>query len=181
MEIPSRTVNDYLVASGVVAIAVLRRQDHTHEFRAVRDLGKLAMSGAAIVSVQWIAGPSAATRVLRDARKIAGTAADEVSALAALGSAARLQDVHMTPHGIVIERASRAAGRVDDMLRSPAMQTRLRLFNQEYKSRRLFALSRGQGFITYVAACRRLRQALIRRLVTAGTVEVREIFDEVFA
>jgi hypothetical protein len=87
----------------------------------------------------------------------------------------------MTPHRLVIERAGRAARRLDELLQTPAMRQCRREFNAEYQSRRLAALARGQGFMTYVAAYKRFRRAVIRRLMSPGAVQGTDIHDEVFA
>jgi hypothetical protein len=180
MEIPSRTVTEYLIASGVVAICTIRLADGVLDFRLARDLGKLAMGGVEIVCVHWLAGRQQAAKVMRNAKKIAKGTRDEVCAHAALHSAAILNGAHLTPHRTVLARTESAARRLAMRVNDAAVQGQLKLFNAEFRRRRLLATARGEGFMNYATARRRFRRVIIGRLIVSGATQQTNLYDEVF-
>jgi hypothetical protein len=92
--------------------------------------------------------------------------------------AARQLAVSVTPHHVVLARASAALARIDTRLDQAQEQGLLKQFNREYKRRRALAKERGQGFIIYRHARARLRKLLAAMAATGESPE--SLFDRVF-
>jgi hypothetical protein len=92
--------------------------------------------------------------------------------------AARQLAVSVTPHAVVVQRASAAVERIDTRLDQAQEQGLLKEFNRQYKRRRLLAQARGEGFIPYRHAKARLRKMLTTAAATGGLPE--NLFDRVF-
>jgi hypothetical protein len=167
----------YLSAAGVLNVCIFKADDGGCLFRIACDLRTLPMAAARIVSVQWTSDRRRAVKTLRDARRIAGDKPDEATATAALSTAAVRNGLHLTPHDRVMERAAQAARRLDAALTNAEENGTLRLFNSEYRDRRKQAAQQGKGFMSYAAARRRFRSAIIRRLISPGGSD---LFSEVF-
>jgi hypothetical protein len=127
-----------------------------------------------IICAHWVRNRRQALDIIKFARRIAGNFPDEVTAAAALGSAAILCGTHLTPHATALARATSAAQRLDERLAKSA-----KFFNAEYRRRRREAQAKGAGFMTHAAAQRRLRRVMIDRL-TNGETRDKTVFDEVF-
>jgi hypothetical protein len=74
--------------------------------------------------------------------------------------AARQIQVSVTAHAIVVQRASAAVARIDQGIDAAQERGLLKLFNDEYRRRRVLAKARGEGFMVYRHARARLRKAL---------------------
>jgi hypothetical protein len=92
--------------------------------------------------------------------------------------AARQLQVSVTPHAIVVQRASAALGRIDAGCDKAQEAGLLKEFNAQYKRCRLLAKARGQGFLPYRHAKARLRKMLVTAVATGGLPE--NLFDRVF-
>jgi hypothetical protein len=74
--------------------------------------------------------------------------------------AARLLGLSVTPHAVVVQRASAAVARIDAGLDKAQEQGLLMEFNRQYKRRRMQAQEHGKGFLPYRHAKARLRKLL---------------------
>ena len=91
--------------------------------------------------------------------------AADLTATAALLQAATDLNQTLTPHDVAIERAALASQQLDDYLRTMQGIGILKLFNAEFKRRRIAASASGERFITSATAMKRLRMALVPLLV----------------
>jgi hypothetical protein len=92
--------------------------------------------------------------------------------------AATKHSVHLTPHEVVIARATKAAARLDASLRAAATGGRLKEFHAEYRRRRVEASANGKPFMSFTMAERRFRRAIVARLLSDGVAA--DLFDKVF-
>jgi hypothetical protein len=65
-------------------------------------------------------------------------------------------------------------------LRDAAVQGQLKLFNAEFRRRRVAAAARGEAFMNYATARRRFRRVIIGRLIVSGATQQANPYDEVF-
>jgi hypothetical protein len=132
------------------------------------------------VRIYWL--PAASARaVSARARKIAGDAVDVATVIAALKEAATQCRVTLTEHDIAIARADAMAQRLDACLAQWRQAGALKEFLKAYRSRRLAAKARGEGFMSFPVAELRLRRAMISVLQNGGTPKVgTSLFAEVF-
>jgi hypothetical protein len=133
----------------------------------------------AVVSIYWALSPKAATRVAHSARR-AGLQAEKSLAEAVLQAAAAENFVQLTPNLIVVSRATIAAKRLRDMIDTLDKSGALGDFKRIYRLRRMAATARGDGFMSFNCAMKRLRRTLIGMLAAKRPInEMQPIFDEV--
>jgi hypothetical protein len=94
--------------------------------------------------------------------------------------AARQLAVSVTPHAVVLARASAAVERIERGIDAAQEQGLLKQFNREYKRRRLLAKARGQGFMGYQRARAKLRTALASAAAKGADVPADELLARVF-
>jgi hypothetical protein len=82
----------------------------------------------------------------------------------------------LTEHAVVVERARTAVAELERRLEAAQQSGALRTFNVRYKEHRLDAQRRGEIFMPYVRARRRLVQALAS--VAAGAL-ITDLIDTV--
>jgi len=176
------------------AVATIAKKPKAPDTKAA--LKYLAASGAAAISIStdaeisigqkpgafatlWCSADKARSVASR-ARNQADGADVEMSISALYESASKYQ-CKLTSHRVAMERAAEAAQRLDAFMDSLKGTGVLREFTKTYKRRRLAAAERGEGFMSYANAERRLRLALIPLLVNGGKPAVgASLFAQVF-
>ncbi len=168
-----RAAVEYLVASGATAISITDR-DGVCSFHVGQKIDPHA------VSVQWLP-ETHARAIVKQARRDAGRNPDAASAARALAQAAADHRQTLTPNDVAISRARDAAGRIDSYLKAMMANGTLREFNRAFKLRRMAAMARGEGFMSFATATARLRRALIPLLVNGRTIgPAQSLFAEIF-
>jgi hypothetical protein len=167
---PDKRAFDYLIASGAAAISIIVDVDG-----AIISLGMKPDAVAAF----WLPQVKARS-VASKARAIGGGSMGVEVALAALHEAAVFHAAHLTEHSVAISRAANAVERLDAFMASMSGNGVLREFTRTYKRRRIAAAERGEGFMSYQTAVRRLRLALVPVLMNGGTPSAGSLFAEVF-
>jgi hypothetical protein len=168
---PDKRALDYLMASGAAAISIVVDIDG-----AMISLGLKPDA----VAVFWLPQPKARS-VAAKARAITGDGMTGVEvALAALHEAAVFHAAHLTEHSVAISRAGSAAERLEEFMTSMQGTGTLREFSKTYRRRRIAAAERGEGFMSYQTAVRRLRLALVPILMNGGKPSAGSLFAEVF-
>jgi hypothetical protein len=104
-------------------------------------------------------------RIIRYANRVAGPKPSRERMIAALNEAAKTYRQKLTPHLIVIARAARLSKQLDDTLEQMRANGMLKFFHQEYAKHRRERIERGVGYMNFATAQRRLRNAIIARLV----------------
>jgi hypothetical protein len=159
------------------------------EWSGARAISVTIGSGGVVVNVGLVRDAAAilwthadqARAVAARARKIAGDGADLDSTIAALQRAATECRAVLTDHHVAMARAGNAAARLDEVMGQLDAAGTLREFQKIYRARRLAAKARGEGFMSYTNAERRLRLALVPLLANGGKPEVGEsLFRQVF-
>lgn len=95
-----------------------------------------------------------------------------------IAEAARRLHIAVTPHPILVARIGARTRRIDEALAQAKADGLLARFHQEYKQRRLQAKARGEPFLSFGEAERRLRKLLADSIVAGGTIP--QSFTEVF-
>jgi hypothetical protein len=145
----SRVERDYLAAFDITAVCV----SHTgkvHVTRSPRD--------GDITHVWWCKAEHAAA--VANAAQLNGDV---------LGAALRLQ-VQLTEHAKLIARVRERTAKIDAALKQALDEGTLKVFNTEYRKRRLAAQAAGRPFMTYGTAHARLRKAITCMLAKGGLV-----------
>jgi hypothetical protein len=147
IELPSRSVREYLAQFGVAAIFVTRSC-------VGRDLARVGPVAAA-----WWARDRATADQILMALGEQHPATIEGAIREILAAAARL-DITLSNHATVLARAKAAVAELDAKLLAANSTGVLTFFNTEYRRRRIAAHAAGKRFMAYGEAHRRLRQAL---------------------
>ncbi len=150
---------DYLAAFGVTAIYV-SKTGRVHVSRNPRD--------ADVGQVWWCKAKDAA--LAANAAQMNGDV---------LGAARRC-GVQVTSHATVLERVRSRTDRIDAALKQALDQGTLRVFNREFRSRRLLAQAAGRPFMSYGTAHARLRRAITCMVAKGGLVTgslIASVFD----
>lgn len=171
---PTPAVASYIAAAGVAAVSVVRKPDGRMGHSVATDLGTQNREDLSY----WVANRNVAARVARLARRLAGPNPTEQAAVSAIFDAAKREGVRLVPHAVVMLRAARAAELLDGRLSTAAAEGRLKYFHAEYRRRRTAALARGESFISFSAAHRRLRRIIVERAISGDAAS--NIFEEVF-
>jgi len=100
-------------------------------------------------------------------------------ALAALDLAATHYRMRLTPHDVIVGRATQMSLQLDHCLEEMAACGTLKLFHSEYARCRKLNLNRGAGYMNFVTAQRRFRFALIARLVGLHQTTDRGLIEKV--
>jgi hypothetical protein len=114
--------------------------------------------------------------------------ADDIDRIAAIawpsgdvpGTAAKLGLV-ATPHAIVAKRTTERTARIEAALQQAKADGLLAQFHQEYKARRLKAKARGETFMGFAEAERRLRAVIADAVARGGEIPssfIASVFDE---
>jgi len=163
----TRAAIQYLQASGAAAISVTGKGI------------SVGMNMPDAFAIFWLPADKARSVASR-ARNQADGADVEMSISALYESASKYQ-CKLTSHRVAMERAAEAAQRLDAFMDSLRGTGVLREFTKTYKRRRLAAAERGEGFMSYANAERRLRLALIPLLVNGGKPAVgQSLFATIF-
>jgi hypothetical protein len=170
----SSNLEEYLEVIGATAICIVKMPGGY----AIR-VGREAVNIEGVVNIHWTSRPLAA-KIARNARHNAGPAPEKGKLEHALQVAASNQKQTLTPHLVLMSRATKCANDLQAALRDMAKSGRLEAFHREYKRRRQDAKRNGRGFASYNAAMRRLRRSLIRRLTERVPVWAPGLFEEVF-
>jgi hypothetical protein len=135
-------------------------------------------AGVRVHTTCWV-NAEVATAVARRARKLAGDSPDVATAMEAIAQAAADYRVKLTPNDVAISRARATLQAIDSQLEAMMAGGMLRMFNAEYKRRRMKAAANGQGFLSFRVATVRLRQAIVPHLIQGRSIN-RSLFEEVF-
>ena len=171
---PTPAVANYIAAAGVCAVCVVRKPDGRIGHLVATHLGKHIREDLSY----WVANRTVAARLARLARRLAGPNPTEQAAVSAICDAAKREGVRLVPHNVVILRATRAAELLDGRLSTAAAEGRLKFFHAEYRRRRTAALARGESFMSFSTAHKRLRRIIVERAISGDAAS--NIFAEVF-
>jgi hypothetical protein len=168
----TRAAIRYLVCSGATAIAIIENVKGCSF-----TVGTKISARAAVV--MWLREDEARP-VMRKARKLAGKRPDLTKATSALTKAASDQRVTLTEHAVAMMRAGDAAARIEQFMESLKGTGRLREFNRMFKRRRMEAMLRGEGFMSFGTASLRLRRAVGAYLSGGRDIQTATLFADVF-
>jgi hypothetical protein len=172
-----RKIADYLSASGVFAVCVVRDPDGVIGFELSNDIGSWE---GAVIAALWTTDKTAATVVLTSATATVDAVPSEHAAVDAIVCSAERHSLRLFPHESVIKRAANAVARLDARMDATASRGGLKAFHAEYRRRRLDARKQGKRFMSFAMANRRLRRAIVNRLLHDDTA-TGDIITEVFA
>jgi hypothetical protein len=166
--------DEYLDASGVWPISIVKIVDG-YSYAVGRKHAVLPC----VVNVHWAKDRHSAVKVARVARRMGRRQPDKATAERSLQLAASTCGVKLTPDLVVQSRARMQAARLQEHMDAMFKTGQLAEFNRLYQLRRLAATARGDGFMSYSVAKKRLRCALIKRLTCVQISETRSFFGEV--
>ena len=86
--------------------------------------------------------------------------------------------VALTPHAVVLRRTAERVSKIDEVIAAGIDAGVLKKFNGTYRARRLQARQRGESFMSYSEALRRLRVLLAKSVARGG--EIPKSFSAVF-
>ena len=95
-------------------------------------------------------------------------------------AAAKALGVHLTDHPALCQRVNMAIERLGRRLDQAQASGSMRVFNNEYKRRRLAAAGLGQGFMGYKVAKQRLERAMIEHASAPGEADPAALIRRVF-
>jgi hypothetical protein len=163
----------YLIASGCNAIGISADVDG-----ASISVGTKINPNA--VAVYWLPETQARS-IAAKARHIAGDQPDVDEAISALMTAAAKCRAVLTPHDVAMTRAGEAAKRLNAYIENLSARGAMKEFTKAYRQRRLAAVARGEGFMSFRHAELRLRRALIPLLVTGRAMApTSSLFAKIF-
>jgi len=168
----SKAALDYLALSGATPISIRPTDAGGSKIR----FGKVDPNAAIVV---WCE-ETRARPVIRLARRYAGPGASVTAASAALRKAASDLRVVLTPDTTAMERAAASVVRLEEYFESMRQSGQLQQFNKIYKLRRAEATAMGQSFMTFSAASRKLKVALVPLLVGGDRPAPGKLFAEIF-
>jgi hypothetical protein len=96
------------------------------------------------------------------------------------GAAHRL-GLTVTPHSVVAKRTADRTAKIDEALKQALDEGVLKMFNAEFRKRRLAAKRAGRRFMSYHAAHERLRRVVTEMVAKGGLVTqslIAGVFDE---
>jgi hypothetical protein len=159
---PDRAAIAYLIASNATAIQIIENETGC-TFRVGTKIDARA------ASVHWLR-ETEARAVLKAARRGAGESPDIATATSALIEAAARLRVTLSDHRVAIERAAAMSAQLDAYVASLRARGGMREFTKMYKRRRIAAVARGEGFMSFGNAELRFKRALIPLLQGGATV-----------
>jgi hypothetical protein len=162
----NRAALAYLAASGAVAINV--------DIAGTIKAGKCPAGAATF----WIVAKQAVA-VRKLARKLAGKDPDLKTSIEVLHQAAAELRITLTPNEIAISRATMMAGKIEQAMEDLHWSGKLKQINKLYRTLRLAAKQRGEGFMSFKVAEARLRQALVPVLMS-GQRPTTSLFETIF-
>jgi hypothetical protein len=98
-----------------------------------------------------------------------------------IAEAARRLHVTVTPHPIFAARVRARTERIEQALQQAKATGQLAQFHTAYKDRRLKAKARGESFMSFGEAERRLRKVVADAVASGGTIPqsfVSQVFDQ---
>ena len=108
--------------------------------------------------------------------------ADQIAHVAwANGDAAHRLGLSVTAHAKVIERVRERTARIEAALQQALDQGTLKMFNREFRKRRLAARAKGEPFMNYKTAQAKLRRVVTEMVSRGGLITqslIVSVFDE---
>src|SRR5215216_3628972 len=156
----------YLAATGAVAIVIGRGGAQVVQAAAV---DRHQQYYGAVEDLIWVSDRRVARRIVRTAKK---RQRDVRKTAKSLG-------IRYAEHDQTIERAQETALELERGLRLAKANGALRLFHQEYQTRRRDAAERGVRFMSFRRAEMRFRRVLIASLASGGAID-KSVVSEVF-
>jgi hypothetical protein len=86
----------------------------------------------------------------------------------------------LTADDVAIGRANAAVVRLDAMVEQMRRDGTLQEFNRRFKAGRAAALARGEGYMNFAVAMKRLKAALIPHLIGRDTAPMQSLFEQIF-
>lgn len=174
MNEPKSLIYEYLEVVGMTAICInVERSPH---FRVGRDLAKRTDTHL----TYWL-DESIAADVVCQAKLATDDKPTVESLKKALHDAAASRKSGLTPHLVIMSRATMLAKKLRQKMEHMRITGQLREFNAEYRRRRIAAEERGVGIMPYSTAMTRLRKAIIVALVGRREIaQMQSIFESVF-
>jgi hypothetical protein len=170
-----KNIDEYLDAVGTTAISIVKVPSG-YAYR----VGRETVNIDGVVNTHWVAKDFAA-KIARRARFNGGPYPDKQASERALQYAAHAFNQTLTPHVVLVSRATKQAKDLEAALREMSKSGQLEAFHHEYKRQRQTAKREGKGFVSYNVAIRRLRKSLIRRLIERVPIRSPGLFNEVFS
>jgi hypothetical protein len=134
------------------------------------------------VATFWASCPDLAEAICLIARRLVDKP-DVATATAALHTAARKMGSRLTPNNVAVDRAESAARKIDALMEKMRTSGTLKIFNDEFRQRRLAAFRNGAPYTPYQAALTRLRRELVQILKAGGKIDIvaaKGLFARVF-
>lgn len=167
----TKLISEYLAAAGVTAISVVKERKG---YGIV--VGRAAVTTEGVTSIFW-AEKKFAAKIARAVRTFTPT--DRATVERELVRMASYFGARLTPNNVVMSRATDAAKRLEAYLSNMNEIGGLSDFNKEYKRRRKNAVARGEKFISFSTATKRLRRVLIKMLIDKQQLRASPTFFDV--